>query len=257
MSVFNEYSKFYDIIYKDKNYEEECNYIEDLLAHFGEKQRGSILDLGCGTGTHALIWGKRGWRVKGIDRSDKMLDIARKKAVETNSKVAFSQGDLSEFDESSKYDVVVSMFAVVSYLSRNESLKHFFKKVSEVLHDGGYLIFDTWYGPGVLTDPPSDRYKILENEDDTVIRFTKSKLNSFDNTVDVGFKIIQLSDNKLISHIDEVHTMRYFFVPEVKLFLEAEGLELVAAYPVNKIGGELSNKDWNTTFVARKNFGKV
>ena len=41
-----------------------------------------ILDLGCGTGGHALVLARRGYRITGVDRSASMLEIARRKAKE-------------------------------------------------------------------------------------------------------------------------------------------------------------------------------
>ena len=251
-NVFGDYSKYYDIIYKTKNYEQECSYIENILTYFGNSNKTTLLDLGCGTGGHSLIWAKRGWKVYGIDRSQAMLDIALQKAAKENVDIQFAQGDLSSFTLSGKFDIAVSMFAVVSYLTDNNYLKHFFKTVSQSLTIGGYLIFDAWFGPGVLNDKPGDRFRIIDMGEDRIIRFTHSEMYPMNNTVDVNFKIMEIKGSQILAEVDERHTMRYYFVPEIKLLLEAAGLELAGVFPFMKIGEDASDKDWNVTFVTRK-----
>ena len=52
MKVFEEYSKYYDLLYQDKDYEGEVEYIIDLIEKYAPKT-ASVLELGCGTGKHA------------------------------------------------------------------------------------------------------------------------------------------------------------------------------------------------------------
>ncbi len=149
--VFNkQYSDLYDRFYQDKNYSSECDLIEKVFKKYNQSPR-RILDLGCGTGGHALTLAERGYRVTGIDRSDHMLRIARKKAARQKSAVEFLQQDISKLDLKSSFDAVISMFAVIGYLSTNECLEQAFAKIFQLLEKtGGIFIFDCWYGPAVL-----------------------------------------------------------------------------------------------------------
>lgn len=132
-NVFGEYSKFYDSLYRTKDYALEAKYIEDIIKKHGIANSQKLIDLGCGTGSHSIIWAKNGWSVIGVDRSEPMLQIARTKAKEKNLEINFLQGDLSNFiiKEESCYDVAVSMFAVVGYLTENKSLIHLFTNIEE------------------------------------------------------------------------------------------------------------------------------
>src|SRR2546426_1685446 len=70
------YAEMYDALYSSKDYEGECNRLE---AAFRLTQRDvrSVLDLDCGTGSHAIPLARQGYRVHGVDRSADMLQRAR------------------------------------------------------------------------------------------------------------------------------------------------------------------------------------
>lgn len=53
-----------------------------------------------------------------------------------------------------KYDAVMSLFHVVSYLNSDRDLALAFETAAEHLHPGGLFLFDFWYGPAVLSQKP-------------------------------------------------------------------------------------------------------
>ena len=75
----------------------------------------TILDMGCGTGGHALLLAERGYGVTGIDMSESMLSIAKEKARKANISVDLFEGDIREFNTAKKFDAIISMFAVMGY----------------------------------------------------------------------------------------------------------------------------------------------
>ena len=78
MTVFGSYAQFYDILYQDKDYEAECDFLEQIFDRYAPGPVRTILDLGCGTGGHTLPLARRGYEVVGVDRSEKMLAEARR-----------------------------------------------------------------------------------------------------------------------------------------------------------------------------------
>ena len=75
MSLFGAaYASAYDQLYVEKNYASECDMIEALLELGGvRRKKGKLLDLGCGTGNHAIPLARRGYEVTGVDLSEDML----------------------------------------------------------------------------------------------------------------------------------------------------------------------------------------
>lgn len=250
--VFGKYAGYYDHIYQDKDYSGECDFVETLIEKYGVSKKGAIIDLGCGTGGHSIYLAKNGWSVKGIDKSSKMIEIAKEKANKENLSIDFSVGDISNFNFNEKYDAAISMFAVVSYLTSNNDMIGFLKSVSDSLKVGGILIFDVWFGPAVLTDRPSDRYKIINNDENKIIRFVNSNLNVNEHTVDVNYRILEIDNKKVINEISETHIMRYYFPKEIELFFSVCNLQFVTALPFKETNRIPTEHDWNVTFIAIK-----
>jgi len=74
------YAATYDALYRDKDYDGEVALVERLFREHGVGEVSSVLDLGCGTGSHAIRLAARGYEVVGVERSEAMLEVARRKA---------------------------------------------------------------------------------------------------------------------------------------------------------------------------------
>ena len=70
--VFDEYARYYDLLYQDKDYQAEADYVAALIRRFHPDAQ-SILEMGSGTGKHARLLADRGYKVHGIERSPEML----------------------------------------------------------------------------------------------------------------------------------------------------------------------------------------
>ena len=155
------YAEHYDLFYQHKDYEAECSFLEAVFQRFARQPVHSVLDVGCGTGGHALRLAQRGYAVMGVDRSAAMLAEARQEAERSEStrtggqadrsdqRPEFVLGDVRSFDLGQTYDAAIMMFAVLSYQATNEDLAAAFTRVRRHLTPGGLLVADFWYGPAV------------------------------------------------------------------------------------------------------------
>ncbi|QSA96837.1 class I SAM-dependent methyltransferase [Methylococcus sp. EFPC2] len=248
-SVFDAYSVYYDLLYRDKDYSGEAGYVSGLIQqHLPNAKR--ILELGCGTGGHARELAKLGYRITGLDRSPSMIQRARKRASDTPllADIDFVIGDLRDFRTDTQFDVVLALFHVISYQTSNDDLLAAMTTAAEHLHPGGVFIFDCWYGPGVLTDPPVTRVRRLEGDGVTVTRIAEPVVYPNDNRVDVHYEVL-VEGERGLSRITEIHAMRYLFAPEVGVFLQAAGLS-----PLRLLKwldeSEPDVATWNACFVA-------
>jgi len=252
MTVFGkEYALAYDYLYQDKNYEKECDFIETVFKKFSGNVK-TILDLGCGTGGHALILARRGYKILGIDCSQEMLDIAIKKSKKKNLSTEFIHGDISDIRLQQKFDAVISMFAVMSYQTTNPAIAKVCKTTRKHLVADGLFLFDCWNGSAVLTEKPTKRIKEIKiNNKEKIIRVTEPILNAMTHTVETRFKVLKLQDRHLISETDESHMMRFLFPMEIKYFLEVAGFKKIKLCPFPELGKPLTEHDWNMTVIAK------
>jgi SAM-dependent methyltransferase len=232
MKVFGDYARYYNLLYRDKDYAGEAGYVHDFIQKYRPAAK-SILDLGCGTGGHAFPFAARGYEVAGVDISAEMIDVARARLsahhVQSSAlNLSFQQGDIRTVRMGRTFDAVVSLFHVMSYQTSHEDLAMAFRTAKEHLTPGGLFIFDCWYGPAVLTDRPAVRIKRLEDEEITVTRLAEPVMRPNDNIVEVHYEVFigDKATGSVVS-LKEIHAMRYLFVPEIESLMKCEGVALV------------------------------
>jgi SAM-dependent methyltransferase len=261
MSIFNAYSKYYDLLYKDKDYASEAEYVHNLIQKHMSGAK-TILDLGCGTGRHDILLAEKGYTITGVDISEDMISMARTNLSNNKSKLGslankisftnptFLCEDIRTIRLQSTFDAVISLFHVMSYQTTNTDLQEAFTTVRTHLNPGGIFIFDCWHGPAVLTERPSVRIKRIEDEEIHVTRFVEPEIHPNDNIVDVNYQIfVHNKREDSFEEIQETHRMRYLFLPEIELLLTQSGLKLLK-YEEWISGKQLSLKTWNACYIA-------
>ncbi len=230
MKVFDQYARYYDLLYRDKDYKGEANFVVSLLKKYSPEAR-SVLELGCGTGIHAQLVAEAGYHVKGIDLSDTMLASANERrrglVPEVKGRLDFALGDVRSYRAAAKFDAVLSLFHVFSYQTSNKDLNSAFCTASAHLDAGGILVFDYWYGPAVLSQRPETRVKRLCDGELSIVRIAEPRMDDVRSTVEVNYEttVFTSEDTQVIR---ESHLMRYLFAPEIEMLADTHGFEAVA-----------------------------
>lgn len=102
----------------------------------------SCLDLACGNGVASVMLAKQGMKVIGLDISNDMLKLSRRRAKGSHVKVDFLQGDMRSFRLPERVDMAVSLYDSLNYLLKLSDLAKCFKCVFDSLSDNGIFIFD-------------------------------------------------------------------------------------------------------------------
>lgn len=211
-------------MYEDKDYVIEVAFVEGQLNRHGIPS-GKLLDLGCGTGVHAVEFERRGWTVAGIDLSDDMIRRAESHISTTSrSRIRFRQGDIRQAGPERDFDAVVSLFHVASYQTSLADLEAMLATAYAALKPNGAFLFDYWYGGAVLGQGVETRVKIIDRPPLRVTRIAQPVHNETDAQVKVNYTLFCENTSQLsIQRVDETHTLRYWFPFEIESSLRKMG----------------------------------
>jgi SAM-dependent methyltransferase len=230
LKVFSNYAQYYDLLNQGKDYKKEVKYILTLFEKYASNPI-NILDMGCGTGCHAMFFAENGYQVYGVDKSPEMIAIANSRlnnSTNINGQLKFSIGDATNYESNKIFDAIISLFHVMSYQTTNHDINRVISTANKHLKDDGLFIFDCWYGPAVLSDKPYVRTKKFENDELVIKRKAIPKLQASRNTVDVRYNItITNKKTGQTSKFSELHRMRYLFEPEMEILLTKNGFEII------------------------------
>lgn len=250
-SIFGyNYSDLYDLLYTDKPYDQEVAAVESMIYKYmqcdsftGKGKKCNILDAGCGTGNHSVILSKDDqYLLTGLDLSADMLNKARKKIPG----MYFVQDNIKSFLLPTRFDVVITMGAVLGYQLTNRDVMSAFECARNHLNCGGLYIFDVWYGPTVLHTGVGERIKEVTDGNKKFLRLSKGSLFPNTNVCHVKYRIWCDDGNEF----SEDHYMRYFFPLELQSMLESKSFRLLQIGQCPNINVEPNFDSWHMMVVA-------
>ena len=245
-TVFKKYGDYYNLLYQDKDYEGEANYIDKLISNFGQKKK-ELLEFGSGTGDHGRFLTKYGYVVHGIERSAEMVALSKKTKGFT-----CEHGDITKINLGRSYDCVLSLFHVVNYQITIKQINSVFANASNHLDKGGLFIFDFWYSPAVNAQQPTSRVKRANNKIVKVTRIAEPKIYSNDNRVDIIYTFF-LEDlvTGLIHTFEEIHPLRHFNLSDINKWGVENNFKLINSEEF-MTSAKLSDRTWSACAVFRK-----
>lgn len=219
------YTRYYDLLYADKDYAQEAAYVAGLVRG---RVPGAvrILELGCGTGAHAEQLARLGFTVHGIDLSESMLARAEARRAslppELAQRLSFSVGDARSVrvgqGGGADFDAVITLFHVMSYQTSNADLLATHATAAWHLAPSGVFIHDHWFGPAVLSQKPELRVRRLGDAAIRVTRWAEPVMHWSRNVCDVNYTmLVEPADGSPMQQFHETHPMRYLFAPELDL----------------------------------------
>lgn len=134
--LYSDLAEVYEAMYTTFiDYELEYNFYSKILKKW-DKQ--SVLEIGSGTGNLTQYFEKNGFEYYGLDLSEEMLAIARKK----NPNSILIEGDMRCFQLKNKIQSTLITGRTISYLRTNADVNATFRSIYNNLEKGGLLCFD-------------------------------------------------------------------------------------------------------------------
>ena len=156
--IYKKFAKYYDKVYADKDYQKEVEFIKWAVKKYKKSPGDRLLDVACGTASHALLL-KKNFTITGVDINPDMLNLAKKKV----KGVKFIKGDMKKLALTQKFDVVLCMFTTMTYNLNYDELENTLRRFYNHLQPGGVVIFDLgihkdhWLGGSVWINTYSDK----------------------------------------------------------------------------------------------------
>ncbi|MCY3913109.1 MAG: class I SAM-dependent methyltransferase [Chloroflexi bacterium] len=202
--------------------------VDERLAQLLGGPPRDLIDVACGTGTHALLQASRGVAVTGLDLSEAMLAVARAKAEAAACPIALVHADMRSFDLPKPVDAVTCLYASLNHLAGPADLTRTFQRVAAHLRPGGAFVFDLntragfealWRQPGTDRGPGltiDRRYAWDDDEPWVAMHLTVERRSG--ETVERGRSVLRA---------------RWFEDGEVRTALAQAGLVLTDCTPFN------------------------
>ena len=230
---FDRIAEYYDVLHDDVDYSAECALLERVFTRFLRRRPATVLDLGCGTGNHALVLAGRGFRVTGIDASQDMVRVARKKA-RGRSNAAFVRADMRRFDLQRRFDAAICMDGAFTHLLTDRDLLAHLRTVRRQLTSDGVYVFEfaqplrvETEGPGWIYHEPPDRIIWLYDlalDPRRLLLTSKNRFFAFDG-------------DRLRRTFVDANSTRLTSVPHLRRALARAGFRIVGLFSTDEGSG--------------------
>lgn len=253
MKRCNLFYKYYDFLFDSKNYDHEVNFVKLIYDRYNSKKVANLLEVGCGSGSHTTRLSQIFPLIDAIDIDENMIDLAQTKILNMNlNNVKLHLMSVEDVLEK-KYELVLALFNVVTYLPNKDKLKSFFYKISDLLADGGIFIFDCWNGRAALQYPPkSKRIKYQDGKLKLDWQLTsKNYLIKHKTTLTYHINVCDLITKK--QEKDVFSFDQYLWTPE-ELFisLRLNKIKILQRIIPFKIDDLATDNDWKHMYICKK-----
>lgn len=212
--MHKEFAEIYDIFMKHVDYDKWYEFLKMFI-----KKKGTVLDLGCGTGEFLWRFLKDGFSVVGVDLSKKMLEISEKKLLKNNlvnnyklvKENIINYDNINKKNEIQEVDYIICNFDTVNYLKNEKEFLKFIEKSNQNLKKDGYLIFDA-----VTVDIFEEIFEndiFLDEEPEYTSIWRHEQLSENKHLIEIDLFIRENENDNLFRKYNEVQH-KFIYEPE-------------------------------------------
>lgn len=248
-AFFENYGNTYEKEPYTKGTKGECDFIEKEV---GFKKGIKILDIGCGTGRHAIELATRGYQVTGVDLSDSMLRKARQNAKKQEVQVIFERHDACALPYISEFDLAIMLCGGAFPLMETDEMNYrILENASKALKPkNSRLIFTTLNGLFPLFHSVKDFINSKKTDTSSEMSTTTFDLMTFRQQSAITF-VDDDGQNKELQCNE-----RYYVPSEIRWMLNSLGFAKIDIFGA-KLGAfsreyPLTTEDFEMLVIAEK-----
>ena len=223
--------------------------LQDYLTYLDIHPK-DVLDIACGEGSFAVEFAKKGYRVTGIDQSQRMIGLARQRAVAENVAVEFFVEDMRAIPFKAQFDLVTCWFDSLNYMLTVKDLNAAFKNAYDALRPGGFYMFDmnTIYGLAVswMTEQT-----YIHNEAEDFIEIHRQEFD-YENLIATMNITIFKEVGDSWERIDESHHERGYPIADIQFLINQIGFEITGMYDNLSKRTDVQTNSPRVWFIVRK-----
>jgi ubiquinone/menaquinone biosynthesis C-methylase UbiE len=243
------FAKYFDLLIK-KDYKQEVSFLDFVFKRFGNVNK--IIDLGCGTGNHAILLTKMGYKVVGVDIDADMIQVASEKVEKENLYINFLKQDMKDLNVAEKFDAAISMWAAFQEVIKYEDIKKTLNNVHDALNDGGIFVLDL-ENPDMIIKYHQDFSipSVMKAENIKIVLFYNKRLdlqNKLLSVVAIGF----IEDEGKLSLEIEDNNLRILFLDDVLKLLKEAHFEVIDVLGNYNLTEKFDSNKRRMLFIARK-----
>jgi SAM-dependent methyltransferase len=232
----------------------EAAFVDHCLRKYQNGSSERVLELACGTGTHARELEKLGYQVVATDYSEDMLRRARDKALAIESKVEFRLQDMTRLElPDAPFDTAICLFDAIGYVQTNEALERVFRGVHKHLRNGGLFIFEFWHAAAMICHYDPVRVRRWETDRSLILRVSETSLELGRQLSHITYSVYELNKDGSHSSLTETQTNRYFLLQEMNAWLSNSNFTPIKWFAGFTEDENISNNTWHIVAVARRN----
>ncbi len=221
------FAKFYDIIYDKIRTSVDINYYLNKILDC----KGSVLEVGVGTGRIFREALNKGADIYGIDVSRSMIDILRSNLPEEHQNRVFVK-DARDFNLGVKFDLIVMPFRTFSHFIDTDDQLKVLNNIHHHLNPDGRLIFDVFNPDLSLMKEGLENFTDFEGEYESgklLKRIVSMKTDFAHQIINSKFVFEWVEDNKINKSLWDSQ-LRYFFRYELENLIRLSNLRLINIY---------------------------
>ena len=253
------HAKYFDIIYGSKPYVHEAVALHELFEAKGFPATAPVLELACGTGSHAFEFARLGHQVTAVDYCPDLLAIAHQKAQRFNADFPTIAGpeflcqDVRDLDiPGRQYDAATCLFDSIGYFGEDDAVERALTRIAGFLRPNGLIVIEFLHRETFIAG--FDKVRAREFRlpgGGKLLRTSEVTLFPGHSRFEVKYRVVELRGDGSYSSFEQVQNNRIFLPSQMQTLLTASGftsIEFKRAYDMDS-DLELC---WHILAIARK-----